>query len=92
MKAGGEVLLRVPKQDPVTHAQQPLFAVDGAPLLHLRLGHRPYDPACTACQVLRMRARQHRRREGREAEGQLSGDLCGPLPSVSAARNTLQPS
>ena len=27
-----------------------------------------------------MRARQHRRREGREAEGQLSGDLCGPIP------------
>ena len=28
----------------------------------------------------RMRGRQHRRREAREDEGQLSGDLCGPLP------------
>ena len=87
--ANDEVLLRVPKMLPIDPAVKPVYEKDGVSLAHLRAGHRPYDATCTTCQMMKMRAHQHRRVREEQEEGQVSADLAGPWPEAVAGEKYL---
>ncbi len=80
--ADDEVSLRVPRMQPVDPAVKPLYVKDGVSLNHLQAGHKPYDPACTTCQTMKMRMHQHRRSHDEPEGGQVSVDLAGPWPEA----------
>jgi hypothetical protein len=90
ISANDEVLLRVPKMPAIDPAHKPCYLKDGIALDHLRQGHKPFDPLCSTCQFMKMKAHQHRRVKDETEEGQLSADLAGPWPeSLGGAKYLL---
>ncbi len=69
--ASDEILLRVPKMQPMSPA---VILKDGVSLQHLRAGQKPYDPTCTTCQILKTRAHQHRRTHAEPESEQVSAN------------------
>ena len=52
---------------------------DKVSLDHLKDGHAKYDKNCSTCRNNAMRNRPHVRGDGEAEEGELSGDVLGPL-------------
>ena len=78
----GEVLLRVPKMEPITPAGRSHFEKDGVSLEHLCVEHKPFLAHRTTCQLMMMRTHQHRRVEEEAVPGQVSADPAGPWPEA----------
>lgn len=82
VKADDEILLRVPRMAPREEVPKSPYERDGIDLGHLRMGHKPFDPDCSTCQLMKLKSRQHRRIRDEQEMGQVSVDLAGPWPQA----------
>ncbi len=84
IKAGDEIIFRIPKQEGMTRELRPHYERDKASLEHLRLAHHSFDQACSTCNQIRMIGHRHLRIVEADSPGAVSADLAGPISETRA--------